>query len=87
MEAAILAESTPRSQGAFRVGAAYPGHQLSGAAPFTHPICVVGVPGRVPAGGGSREYVPVGLATASLLSTPPPAATRPSCYSAKRDRR
>ena len=28
-------------------------------------------------GGGRREYVPVGLATASLLSTPPSAATRP----------
>ena len=54
MEAAILAESTPRSQGAFRIGAAYPGHQLGGAVPFVQPLCLAGVPGRVPAGGGRR---------------------------------
>ena len=33
--------------------------------------------GLVAAGRGRREYIPVGLAIASLLSTPPPAATRP----------
>ena len=48
-------------------------------------IRAVAVPGRVRAGGGRREYIPVGLATASLLSTPPPTLTRPSFYRPRRD--
>jgi hypothetical protein len=45
---------------------------------YTQQTGVFGCPGRVVSGGGRREYLPVGLATASLLSTPPPAPTRPS---------
>ena len=43
---------------------------------LAHPCSVF--PGPVASGGGRRGCVPVGLAPASLLVTPPPDATRPS---------
>ena len=52
---------------------------------LAHPCSVF--PGRVASGGGRREYVPVGLAPASLLVTPPPDATRPSLSRPKAEAR
>ena len=43
---------------------------------FEHQFLVF--PGRVAFGEGQPEYIPVGLTTASLRSTPPPDATQPS---------
>ena len=40
---------------------------------------------RLVAGGGRREYVPVGLAIASLLSTPPPTTNRHPALSPRAD--